>query len=340
MGIVGGLDLHRRQITFDMIDVDTGETSRGVIRPAHRLAFREWLERLERRPAALALEATTGWRYVVEELRRLGIEPHLAEPADTRSLRGNKRRAKTDRADAKHLRDLLVQGLLPESWIPTDFIADLRTKVRLRKSMVDQRSGWLKRIHAQLFQHGLPEPPDLQTLEGRAWLARAKLPPIARQVVNVAMVMIDTLDDELEHLERELRDIARTQKGCLALQHANYGVGPLIATAMVAELGDVTRWSSSRKAVRFAGVDITVSDSDGKQRGIPRLSRQGPPVLRWAIYEAGGQAWRKDATDHDYYTQVRQRLGPKRARMSTGRRILRRSFHILEHLGPDAIAAV
>ena len=59
-----------------------------------------------------------------------GCRAHLAEPADTRALRGPKRRAKTDRADARHLRDLL-RGTLPESWIPLAHVADVRAQVRL-----------------------------------------------------------------------------------------------------------------------------------------------------------------------------------------------------------------
>jgi hypothetical protein len=49
----------------------------------------------------VALEATTGWRFLVEELRAVGAVVHLAEPAETAALRGNKRRAKSDRADAR-----------------------------------------------------------------------------------------------------------------------------------------------------------------------------------------------------------------------------------------------
>lgn len=340
MRIIGGLDIHRRQITYDYLDLDTGEVSRGMIKPVCRAELHGWLEKLELRPAAFALEATTGWRFVVEELRRAGIEPHLAEPAQTRSLRGNKRRAKTDRADARHLRDLLIQGILPESWIPTDFIADLRTKARLRKALVDQRSGWVRRIKAQLFQHGLPSPPDPQTIEGRTWLAKAELPTTARRVTEVALSMIDFLDEQIDCLNGEFKTIAKAQKGCVALQAANFGVGPLISTAMLAELGDVSRLSSSRKAVRLAGIDVTVSESDGKQRGRRHLSRQGPPLLRWALYEAGGNAWRRASPDHDYYLQARERLGSKRAKLATGRRVLRRSFHVLASLGPDAVAPV
>src|SRR6266540_6506008 len=115
MAIVGGLDIHRRQITFDPLDTISGETRRGQISPATRLELHAWLGRFAGQPAAFALEATTGWRYVVEELRRAGIDAHLAEPADTSALRGPKRRAKTDRADARHLRELPRCGTLPES---------------------------------------------------------------------------------------------------------------------------------------------------------------------------------------------------------------------------------
>ena len=118
MAIVGGLDIHRRQITYDILDTTTGETRRGRLSPATRLELRAWLARFTGQQADFALEATTGWRFVAEELQRAGAVAHLAEPADTRALRGPKRRAKTDRTDAHHLRELLRAGTLPESWMP------------------------------------------------------------------------------------------------------------------------------------------------------------------------------------------------------------------------------
>ena len=51
-------------------------------------------------------------------LERVGARVHLAEPAETAAMRGNKKRAKSDRADARHLRELLMANRLPESWIP------------------------------------------------------------------------------------------------------------------------------------------------------------------------------------------------------------------------------
>jgi transposase len=51
------------------------------------------------------------------------------------------------------------------------------------------------------------------------------------------------------------------------------------------------------KAVRFAGLDVTVYSSDGK-RSPGRLSRRGPPVLRWALYEADKAHARSSVPDH------------------------------------------
>ena len=131
MSIVMGLDQHRGQITAEWIDTETGEVQRTRVAPADRARVRAWLERFRGRELEVALEATTGWRFVVEELRRVGAVVRLAEPAETADLRGSKKRAKSDRADARHLRELLMIGRLPESWIPPDHILDLRARVRL-----------------------------------------------------------------------------------------------------------------------------------------------------------------------------------------------------------------
>jgi transposase len=107
---------------------------------------------------------------------------------------------------------------------------------------------------------------------------------------------------------------------------------------MTCWLGGAGRFSSSRKAVRFAGLDVTVSSSDRK--GPPgRLSRQGPPVLRWAVYEAGKTHARVSAPDHRYYAAVKDRQGGKRAAISEARKILRQACHILTELGDDALTA-
>jgi hypothetical protein len=97
MSIVGGFDVHRRQLTFEYLDIGSGELKRGRVMPADRPHLREWLARFGGQDDVhFALEGCTGWRYVAEELQAAGITAHLAEPADTAALRGRKRHAKTD----------------------------------------------------------------------------------------------------------------------------------------------------------------------------------------------------------------------------------------------------
>jgi len=154
MTIVMGLDQHRAQITAEWLDTETGEVTRSRITPAHRAGggdsasgFEVWSSRWRwrRRPAGGS------------SLRScIGSAPSCISPSrrKTAARRGNKRRAKSDRADARHIRELLTIGRLPESWIPPDHILDLRARVRLRHTLSHQRGEWQQRIQAVLYHHG------------------------------------------------------------------------------------------------------------------------------------------------------------------------------------------
>jgi transposase len=333
--IVMGLDQHRAQITAEWLDTSTGEVSRSRVAPADRAGVRRFAGRFGGQELEVALEATTGWRFVVEELQAIGAHVHLAEPAETAARRGTKKRAKSDRADARHLRELLMVGRLPESWIPPEHLLDLRARVRLRHTLVDQRREWQQRMQAVLYHHGLPPRSGLMTAESRAWLAGLALPPAAREQITVALAMIDAHDGQLAPLDQELRNYARRQPGCRALMR-HYGIGPLTSITILAELGDPRRFSSSREAVRYAGMDITVHQSDAR-RAPGRLSRQGPSALRWALFEAAQAARRPGSPDHDYYLQTAARLGGNRACLAVARKLLKRSYHTLRELGQEAL---
>ena len=134
-----------------------------------------------------------------------------------------------------------------------------------------------------------------------------------------------------------LTAIARHVTGAAALSARLYGVGPVTGLALTCWLGGAGRFSSSRKAVRFAGLDITVYSSAGK-RGPGHLSRQGPPVLRWCLFEAGKTHARPGAPGHAYYAAVKDNAGGKRAALSQARRLTRQASHILAGLGDDALA--
>jgi len=114
------------------------------------------------------------------------------------------------------------------------------------------------------------------------------------------------------------------------------GIGELTAVTILAELGDARRCSSSRHAVRSAGLDITVHQSD-QRRAAGHLSRQGPPALRWALFEAAQAARRPASPDRGYHDQAAERLGRNRACLALARKLLKRGFHTLRELGDEGL---
>ena len=262
---------------------------------------------------------------------------HLAEPVETSALRGRKRRAKTDRADAKWLLQLLYEARLPESWAPPEHVRQWRSRARLRNTLVAERTSWTQRIRATLYHHGIPGAPDeLRTLAGRRFLAGLELPVDAQERITTALEIIDLLDAQLAELERDLRALARHQAGCQALM-TQYGMGEISALVTLCELGDVTRLHASRQAVRLAGIDIGVHRSD-RHAQLGKLTRQGSAPLRWALFEAAQSASHKGSPDyHDYHALKNRGLTHTRATLTIARKLARRSYHLLRALGPAAL---
>jgi transposase len=344
MSIVGGLDIHRKQLTFDYLDTVTGQVLRGQVTPADRAHLRGWLGRFAGRDdVAFAVEGCTGWRYVAEELAAAGITAHVGEPADTAAARGRKRHAKTDKTDSRHLRQLLADGRLPECWIPPRQVLECRALLETYQALRREHTAWVQRIHAVFFHQGAPRLGEgaLRTAQGLAAVraaSAAHLSPAGQLQVATALDMLTCLEDRLNVLRHQLLAAARQLAGAKVLAARLYGVGPVTALALTCWLGGAGRFSSARKAVRFAGLDITVYSSDGK-RSPGQLSRQGPPVLRWAVYEAGKVHARSSAPDHGYYAAVADRKNTKRAALSEARKIIRQACHILTELGDDALTA-
>jgi transposase len=344
MSIVGGLDIHRKQLTFDYVELDTGRLERGRIAPADREHLANWLRRFDGvSGVAFAMEGCTGWRYVVEEMRTAGVEAHLAEPADTSVLRGPKRRAKTDKADAKLLRELLTAGRVPECYIPPSQVLEWRALLELYHDLRVEHTGWAQRIHAVCFHQGTTALGEAGVVRGSGerlkGIIEDQLSPVGRLQVNTALAVMDALAEHLDRLRRRLVATARLVKGARALMDAIYGVGPMTALALCAWLGGAERFSSSRKAVRFVGLDITVHSSDSK-RSPGRLSRQGPEVLRWLLFEAAKTSARSCAPGYGYYTEVKERYDANRAVLSQARRIVRHSVHVLNSLGENTFTII
>jgi transposase len=329
--LCGAIDIHKHVFQAVVIDPKSGEATEDRF-DATREELRRWAdERLVGSECAVAVEATTGWRWVWRELAGRGIEVRLAEPVQARALRGRRRKAKNDRLDARWLALLLAREMLPEAWIPPLDIQRLRDLTRLRQAIAEDRTRWAQRLHAFLVHEGWPcSRSRLLTATGRRWVRALSLEAAAARHAERLLGLIEALDQEIGEVERELRAIAREDARAQALQGL-YGVGPLIACTLLAEIGEARRFRRAAQITRLAGLDPVVEESaDTRRRG--HLAKAGSPHLRWALVEAAVHASRPAHPDHALHGQIAARADRTRARLSVARKVGRRAYHVLrEH---------
>lgn len=329
--MMAGIDIHKRVLQSAVLEPASGEFTEQ--RFSGREGLADWAMRWRGRVAAVAIEATTGWRWVARELMAAGFEVHLVDPGQAKALRGKKRKAKTDRLDARWLCLLLVRGLLAEceAWLPPAEIQELRDQTRLRKALADDRTRWAQRLHALLTQEGWPcERARLLTATGRRWVEGLALPAASRAHAELLVRLIEQLEREIETVEAELRRFAKTDPRCQTLTRI-YGVGPIIACHLLAEIGHASRFRRARQVVRLAGLDPVVAESaDTKRRG--KLAKAGPPALRWALVQAAQHAGRERSPDRAHYRRASRRCGTQRAKLTIARKIAHRAYHLLYEL--------
>jgi transposase len=148
---------------------------------------------------------------------------------------------------------------------------------------------------------------------------------------------MDSLGAELVELRAELAAVSDRNPGPCRLRRELFGVGPVLSVVTWAEMGDCRRFTNSDQSVRHCGLDVSVYASDTR-RAAGHLTRQGPPLLRWALYEAAKSAARPTSPDHDYYLAVKARLDGTRAALAVARKLARRTHHILRQMGDQAWA--
>ena len=153
-----------------------------------------------------------------------------------------KRRAKTDRADACHLRELLAAGRLPQCWIPPAHVLECRALLETYHALRVEHTAWVQRVHAVLFHQGAPGlgAGTLSTAEGLArleQLCEQQLSPAGRVQVACGLAMLGAVDAQLGILRHKLVDASRRLHGARVLHRQLYGVGPIGALAFTCWLG-------------------------------------------------------------------------------------------------------
>jgi transposase len=248
---------------------------------------------------------------------------------------------KTDTIDTWVLAELARRDLIPEVWLPDPGVRGERERARFRLHLVKHRSALKNRIHAILFQHGLPtSSSDLFGASGRQLLERLQLPEPWAATVAASLELIDVLDEQISACERELRARGAEHR-YIPLLLTCPGIGWVLAFTIAAEIGDISRFPSPRKLVGYTGLCPRVDQSGERDRRGP-LRKNGPDHLRWALIEAAHVAVRWHPPYRALAERKRAQLGRKRgtkvASIEIARSLTEAIWHMLTRNQPFAPA--
>jgi transposase len=332
-----GLDLSRKRLDWQALD-DQGERAAiGAVAP-DRDGLAKLGQRLGDAPVLAVIESMTGARFVHDQLERAGWDVRIADAVKARGIAPLA--CKTDRIDCWVLAELARLELIPEIWLPDPAVRAERERARFRLHLVKHRSSLKNRVHAILFQHGVPNGhSDLFGASGRRLLDQLALPEPWATTVAASLKLIDILEEQISGCESELRRLGADHP-YIPLLLTCPGIGWVLAYTIASEIGDISRFPTPRKLVGYTGLCPRVDQSGERDRRGP-LRKNGPNYLRWALVEAAHTACR-----HPLYNPVRLRMrdrhgskrGTKIAAIEIGRRLSEAIWHMLTTRQPFAPA--
>jgi transposase len=337
-----GCDVHKEYSVFRIVE------EKGRMGPAIRVKHeRGELERFLGTVAEgspVAVEACSGWMWMVGALEKAGLEPHLADRLRVKRMTPGSTR--TDASDAAGLAMLLAAGTLPEVWMAPPQVRDLRSLVRTRLALRRQESAGKNRIHGVLNQYGLKtwveEEDDVDvrdwfTVKAQGQLMKAieALPEASAEAMRQQWQVVRMLERYVNSLELAIR--ARIGRlGWMRLVQTLPGVGPVLGATIWVEIGDVRRFPTAQHLARYAGLTPRVQSSGGKTWRGP-TPNDCNHFLKWAYVEAANTiAGRQTKWAGKYvhavslYRRVKENTKlPAKAKVAVGRHLAEATWWML-----------
>ena len=331
-----GLDVHKKKISYCVKDSSGKIYAEGWI-PATRFALDRWMKTLPQ-PWSAALEATmfSGWIY--DHLKPQATELKVAHPLMLRAIAAAKK--KNDRIDANKICDCLRCDFLPECYMAPTAIRERRRTLRYRNLLVRQMVQMKIKIGTLLMEAGvsynkqklhkvgyfrelLTSNPDIN--EGLRPLLR-----LCRETV----VRLSKLESALvRSLERDQFLVERVER-LMSIPT----IGPITALTWALEVGDVQRFSSTKKAISYCGLCGAEKSSGNTVQRTP-LSKQRNKHLQTTLIEAAKMAPRYSPTLALLYDREKQKGNANRATLAIARKLVaylmvvdrgQRNFQVLE----------
>ena len=340
-----GCDTHQRYSVFVMMD-ETGQAGVPVRIEHCGGELRKFLGTLPL-GAPVAVEASGGWYWFVDELERAGLKPHLVNPLEAKKQMPG--RNKTDGLDARGLATLLRVGTLPEVWIPPARLRDLRGLLRTRLSMRRQTTFLKNRIQAAVRRYGLRDDAfrDLFSKQAHGTLMRYLdwLPEQTRSATAQEYQILTQVGLHIDRLEIRIRE-SICKVGWVRMLKTLPGVGDILGATIHLEIGEVGRFPTGAHLAAYAGLVPTVHSSGGKTYYGP-TSAKANHYLKWAFIEAANcTVMHRDKYAAEHVGRLYQRLKDRKchgkAAAAVARHLAESSWWVLkkkqEYRAPHAVA--
>jgi len=318
-----GCDLHTRYQQIAMLDTETGELVER--RLEHESGEARAFYAALMGPVRVGIEATGHTHWFEAMLAELGHELWMGDAAKIRAA--VVRKQKTDARDAAHLLELLCSERFPRVWRPTFSERDLRQLVWHRQKLVWMRGAVKNQMHALAMGEGVCRKKKLFTAKGRRELEGLTLGPWAGYRRQELLRLFDELQASVARLDQAVEQAAKSEPRAEQLM-THPGVGPVTSLAFVLIIGPVDRFQHSKQVVSYLGLNPREHSSGGKQR-LGSISKQGNPMMRSLLVEAGHTAARFDPQLRRVYQRLKFRRGASVAKVAIARKLAVRMYWML-----------
>ena len=315
-----GVDIHARQQTLSYLETADGTTGQVVL--DHEVDDVAGFYRQFQGEVIIGIEACGYTNWFEELVERLGHQLLVGDAAEIRRLA--RRRQKNDRRDADLLLDLLVHDEFPALYRYCQESREVLRQLRYRHKLVKLRTMVANTLHALALNAGLSLRAKLLTKGGRKQLSALPLSAISQQQRNELLSLADELTRRIQLVEQWLA-VQAARDGRVQRLQTHPGVGLLTSLCVVHTLGEVQRFSSTRKVAAYVGFD-PMEDSSAERKAYGGISKAGSRLLRYLLIEAGQTAAKDDEQLKQFYRRLLPRRGKARAKVAVGRKLLLRCF--------------
>ncbi len=272
-----GIDLAKNVFQVHGID-GSGETvTRRRLRRSQMIAFFEKLS-----PCLIGVEACATSHYWSRELQSLG---HTVRIMPANYVKPYVKRNKNDAADAEAICEAVTRPTMRFVAVKSAEQQSLMMLHRTRSLLVRQRTMLVNAMRAHLAEFGIVAPVGLRGM--KALLAvisdptDERLPSLARSCLESIGGALVTVEREIACGERRILAWHRSSAASRDLESIP-GIGPMIATALVASVSDPSIFRSGRELAAWIGLVPKQNSTGGKER-MGRISKQGDKYLRWLL---------------------------------------------------------